>query len=148
VRVIEYYPETDKYLIRPTIPLSDEEKLSTTGQLIVKSQHLVTDPPQERFVWTFALLYDGNQLTQTQASSFVEKIIMISDDFRRTQDEWRLGESLACQKSFGPILQHQIEQFHLLGPEDFHDQSLDFSQEMVAANINIMSDDVSIGGTV
>lgn len=140
VRILDYYAETDKYLIRPTVPLNEEEKLSTTGQLIVKAENLVADSSKDSnvLVWTFACLYDGNAVTQSQACAFVEKIMIISEDFRQ-QPTWKIGDRLACQKTFGPILQAQIEQFVSMGKDAFHDASLNYSSEIVAKNIELLS---------
>ena len=139
VRVLDYYPDKDKYLIRPTIPLPEDQKLSSTGQLIVKGQHLVAETRQEYVIWTVACLFDGHTIQQSSVCSFIEKIVMISETFRHT-DEWANGEALAAQKSFAPILQAQVEQISSQGDDAFHDDSLDFTKEIIAKNILLLSE--------
>jgi hypothetical protein len=87
VRIIEYNPNTQKYLIRPLIPLPEAQKLATTGMLVVHAKNLVplqlpTPNNGGYHTYTFAALYDGKQLTQNLACQFLEKIIILSEHFR------------------------------------------------------------------
>ena len=87
VRIIEYNPNTQKYLIRPSIPLPEAQKLATTGMLVVHAKHLVPllghqSHPVYYTTYTIAALYDGKQLTQNLACQFIEKILILSENFR------------------------------------------------------------------
>ena len=84
VRIIEYNSNTQKYLIRPSIPLPEAQKLATTGMLVVHAKNLVplNPPPHCYTTYTIAALYDGKQLTQNLACQFVEKILILSENFR------------------------------------------------------------------
>ena len=87
VRIIEYNPNTQKYLIRPSIPLPEAQKLATTGMLVVHAKHLVPllghqSYPVYYTTYTIAALYDGKQLTQNLACQFIEKILILSENFR------------------------------------------------------------------
>ena len=145
VRIIEYNPNTQKYLIRPSIPLPEAQKLATTGMLVVHAKHLVPllghqSHPVYYTTYTIAALYDGKQLTQNLACQFIEKILILSENFRTpagsssaSSSTGEGGESssggsggnnnnnnttsgggeMSLQTSFGPILKSQMELFHL-----------------------------------
>jgi hypothetical protein len=136
VRIIEYQLSTDKYLIRPSIPLPEAQKLATTGMLVVSANNLVA-AEQEVRVWTYAVLYDGKKMTQNIACQFMEKILMISDNFRKTE-EWLQGSEMSCQGVFGPILCSQMEQFMI--PEAVSiDESLEYTKALIEKNMDILS---------
>ena len=142
VRIIEYNATTQKYLIRPSIPLPDAQKLATTGMLVVHAKHLIplNPPPHCITTYTIAALYDGKQLPQNLACQFVEKILILSENFRTptpnvssTNNNSSSGGGaegggtngnnnattaaatgeMSWQGSFGPILKSQMELFHL-----------------------------------
>jgi len=136
VRIIEYQRSTDKYLIRPSIPLPEAQKLATTGMLVVAAKNLVAAEQQIR-VWTIAVLYDGKKLNQNVACQFVEKILVISENFRNT-DEWLLGAEMSAQSVFAPILQSQMAQFDISECRSI-DESLDYSKELIEKNMDIVS---------
>lgn len=136
VRIIEYQRTTDKYLIRPSIPLPEAQKLATTGMLVVHSKNLLA-AEQEIRVWTFAVLYDGKKITQNIACQFMEKILVISETFRAT-DEWLLGGEMACQPTFAPILCSQMDQFMIPAAASI-DESLEYSKELIEKNMDIVS---------
>lgn len=136
VRIIEYQRSTDKYLIRPSIPLPEAQKLATTGMLVVSAKNLVAAEQQIR-VWTVAVLYDGKKLNQNVACQFVEKILVISENFRNS-DEWLLGEEMSAQSVFAPILQSQMSQFDISECRSI-DESLDYSKELIEKNMDIVA---------
>ena len=148
VRIIEYNPNTQKYLIRPSIPLPEAQKLATTGMLVVHAKHLVPllghqSHPVYYTTYTIAALYDGKQLTQNLACQFIEKILILSENFRtpaggsssassstgeggegsggggggnnnnNNNNTTSGGGEMSLQTSFGPILKSQMELFHL-----------------------------------
>jgi len=136
VRIIEYQRNTDKYLIRPSIPLPEAQKLATTGMLVVSAKNLVAAEQQIR-VWTIAVLYDGKKLNQNVACQFVEKILVISENFRGS-DEWLAGEEMSAQATFAPILQSQMAQFDISECRSI-DESLDYSKELIEVNMDIVA---------
>jgi hypothetical protein len=139
VRIIEYDANTNKYMIRPTVPLPEHQKLSTTGKLIVKASHLTPVQPQDNTwrVWTFACLYDNDRVQQKTACLFIEKIVMIAEAFRGT-DEWKTGKDLSCQELFAPILQAQMEHFQNENDAtEFLDDSMEFTKSIVQRNVEI-----------
>ena len=136
VRIIEYQRTTDKYLIRPSIPLPEAQKLATTGMLVVSAKNLVAAEQQVR-VWTVAVLYDGKKLNQNVACQFVEKILVISENFRNT-DEWLLGGEMSVQSIFAPILQSQMAQFDISDCRSI-DESLDYSKDLIQQNMDIVT---------
>lgn len=138
VRVIEYNENNGKYLIRPSIPLPEAQKLATTGMLIVDGKNLIAQE-QDIQIWTFAALYDGKKMSQNVACQFIEKIILIVEGIK-TMDEvtWRQGKEMSCQSTFGPILQAQMETFSNIGEENALDSSLEYCKQVVQNNMKIV----------
>jgi hypothetical protein len=137
VRILEYQRQTNKYLIRPSIPLPDIQKIATTGMLVVHAKNVVA-AEQEVRVWTFAALYDGKKLTQNTACQFMERLLVISENFRGS-DEWWMGGEMSCQSQFGPILTQQVEQFCEMPEHASIDDSLDYSKHIIDENMDIVS---------
>jgi hypothetical protein len=137
VRIIEYQASTEKYLIRPSIPLPEAQKLATTGMLVVHSKNLLGPPEQEVRYWTVAVLYDGKRLTQNMACQFMEKILLISETFRKSE-EWVHGSEMSCQSSFAPILASQMAQFQVPAAASI-DESLEYTKDLIAKNRDILA---------
>jgi hypothetical protein len=137
VRIIEYQASTEKYLIRPSIPLPEAQKLATTGMLVVHSKNLLGPPDQDVRYWTVAVLYDGKRLTQNMACQFMEKILLISETFRKS-DEWVHGSEMSCQSSFAPILASQMAQFEVPAAASI-DESLEYTKDLIAKNRDILA---------
>eukprot|EP00977_Amphora_coffeiformis_P021557 scaffold9477_cov197-Amphora_coffeaeformis.AAC.7 len=135
VRIVEYQAEKNKYLIRPTIPL--EQKISNNGRLLVHADNIEAE--QKVRVWTFACLFDGSIMDKESAALFVEKIMVLAETFRETE-EWRDGEDLSAQSVFGPILEVQMEQFQYTATLETLDQSMEFSAKITEKNIVIEQD--------
>jgi hypothetical protein len=125
VRVIEYDVTSKKYLIRPTVPLHEDQKLSATGQLLVHrkfvapltsdtttagSTSLVAPTPTFR-IWTYSMLYHGKTSgsvggwTKTDACAFLERVVLIASPLQAVDKMWLTGGNLACQHTMQPILQ-------------------------------------------
>lgn len=137
VRIIEYNDSTGKYLIRPSIPLPEAQKLATTGMLIVDGKNLIA-PEQDVRIWTFAALYDGKKMAQNLAQQFIEKIIMIVEGLKSMDESWGKCNEMGCQESFGPILQAQMEQYTSDADENALDSSLEYCQQVVQHNMKIV----------
>ena len=135
VRIVEYQAKKNKYLIRPTIPL--EQKISNNGRLLVAADNIEAE--QKVRVWTFACLFDGSIMDKQSAALFVEKVMVLAETFRETQ-EWREGEDMVAQSIFGPILQVQMEQFQYSATLETLDQSMEFSAKISETNIKIEED--------
>jgi hypothetical protein len=137
VRIIEYNESTGKYLIRPSIPLPEAQKLATTGMLIVDGKNLIA-PEQDKLIWTFAALYDGKKVTQNLAQQFIEKIILIVEGLKTMDDTWHKGTEMSCQELFGPILQAQMEAFVTTPEENALDSSLEHCKSVIQQNMKIV----------
>lgn len=138
VRILDYDKDQDKYLIRPTIPLPDDQKLSSTGQLLVRSQHIQAEASWKPFyVWSFCAIFNGKQLKEPEICTFTEKLVML---FEKDRDKWLTGNKMAAQTEFGPIIKAQMEQFCSLGEEAYHDRDLAYSNEIVARNLFLLSE--------
>lgn len=135
VRIIEYQNSTNKYLIRPSIPLPEAQKLATTGMLVVHADNIVADSQEVR-VWEFAMLYDGKRVSQNAACQFMEKILIISEQFRGT-DEWVLGSEMSQQNVFAPILASQMEAF--VEVKASIDESLEYTKALIEKNQEIVN---------
>lgn len=138
VRVLEYQRNTNKYLVRPSIPLPEIQKIATTGMLVVHSDNLVAAEQSVR-VWKFAALYDGKRITQNTACQFLERLLVISENFRSHSDEWWMGGEMSCQSTFQPILEQQVEQFCGNPEHASIDDSLEYSKKIIDANMDIVS---------
>ena len=170
VRIIEYNATTQKYLIRPSIPLPEAQKLATTGMLVVHAKNLVplnapTAGNAAYTTYTFAALYDGKQLTQNLACQFIEKILILSENFRQSNstNNGSTGSSgsngnvstsnntaptnteMSLQTSFGPILKSQMELFHLDIENAIQnntlsiENSLEYSKQIIERNMDIVA---------
>lgn len=137
VRIIEYNESNGKYLIRPSIPLPEAQKLATTGMLIVDGKNLIA-PEQEKRIWTFAALYDGKKMTQNLAQQFIEKIILIVEGLKTMDDAWSKGTEMSCQDQFGPILQAQMESFANTPEENALDATLEYCKSVIQQNMKIV----------
>mmetsp|Transcript_18648 Transcript_18648/g.33816 ORF Transcript_18648/g.33816 Transcript_18648/m.33816 type:complete len:247 (-) Transcript_18648:57-797(-) len=60
-------------------------------------------------MWTFICVHDSTQFPTADAKMFLEKIMILTEPLRITEDEWRVGGTLACQDSFAPILFQQMQ---------------------------------------
>lgn len=139
VRIVDYQPKKNKYLIRPTIPL--EQKISNNGRLLVHASNIEAE--QKIRVWTFACLYDGSIMEKASAALFVEKILVLAETFRETP-EWREGATMAAQSVFGPILEVQMEQFQYTATLETLDQSMEVSAKIADTNREIEEDQARI----
>ena len=135
VRIVEYQAKKNKYLIRPTIPL--EQKISNNGRLLVHADNIEAE--QKIRVWTFGCLFDGSIMDKQSAALFVEKIMVLAETFRET-DEWRNGDAMVAQPVFGPILEVQMEQFQYTATLETLDQSMEFSTKISEVNATIEED--------
>lgn len=167
VRIIEYNPTTQKYLIRPSIPLPEAQKLATTGMLVVHAKNLVplnapTSGNAAYTTYTFAALYDGKQLPQNLACQFIEKILILSENFRQSNNNNNsstgnnggnsnsnttapTNTEMSLQTSFGPILKSQMELFHLDIENAIQnntlsiENSLEYSKQIIERNMDIVA---------
>jgi hypothetical protein len=138
VRIIEYNQKNGKYLIRPSIPLPEAQKLATTGMLIVDGKNLIA-PEQDVLVWTFGALYDGKKMTQNMACQFIEKILLIVEGLKSMEyDLWHTGNEMSCQEQFGPILEAQMEHFSSVNDDNALDSTLEYCKTVVQNNLKIV----------
>jgi hypothetical protein len=94
---------------------------------------------EELIIWTFACIYNSARSSKQQAQSFLEKIVVISEMWRDSDDSWKQGRHLACQNLFGPLLQQRMQEFSYLGDMAVADNEVGISREVVAANRNLIN---------
>jgi hypothetical protein len=94
---------------------------------------------EELIIWIFACVYDSARTSKQQAQSFLEKIVVISEMWRESDDSWKEGRHLACQNLFGPVLQQRMQEFSYLGDMAVADNEVGISREVVAANRNLIN---------
>lgn len=88
-------------------------------------------------VWVFACVYES-KLPTIQAQSFIEKIATITELQRVEQEEWIFGNTLAAQRSFGPILYQRMQEVQAMGRIAMCNERLDGIKEVMGRNINLL----------
>jgi vesicle-associated membrane protein 7 len=89
-------------------------------------------------VWVFACVYDPSRVEQRQVQSFIEKIVVISDNFRQHDNIWKYGYTLAAQESFAPILLQRMQEVSYLGKMAMVNEELDSLKGIMSRNIELI----------
>jgi len=90
-----------------------------------------------RILWIFACIADSS-LEEDQQKSFLEKLVYLTEPLRNDDYLWREGDLLACQATFGPLLQQRMEQVGYQGKLAMVNQNLNTTKEIMARNINML----------
>lgn len=94
-------------------------------------------PPATR-IWVVAAVYDPSLIDKVPVQSFLEKMIGISELFRETDDLWKEGGTLACQKTFAPILLQRMQEVTSLGKMAMLHEQLTMTQQIMSDNIALI----------
>jgi hypothetical protein len=124
---------------KPTIGWDSYQQGWRTGCKGIKFHVYQEGAGEELTIWTFACVYDSARSNKQQAQSFLEKIVVISEMWRDSDDSWKQGGHLACQNLFGPVLQQRMQEFSYLGDIAVADNKVGISREVVAANRNLIN---------
>jgi len=90
-------------------------------------------------IWSFCAVYDSSILTDlVQVKSFLEKMVYLTDHWREYDEEWRLGDVLAVQESFAPILYQRMQEVTYLGKMAMVHDQVDSCKEIMHNNINMI----------
>lgn len=87
--------------------------------------------------WVFACVYESN-LPKIQAQSFLEKIVTITELPREIDHEWKYGDTLAAQRSFGPILYQRMQEVQSMGRLAMCHEQLDGIKQVMGKNIELL----------
>lgn len=139
VRIQEYRPETDKYVCKPTIPLTDRQDLHQSI-LLFKARNIVPQkkqPGKQYTIFTFGCVYNEKRITKDSVCAFLEKLLVLSEAFR---EAWMECGKLQAQEIFGAMIEAQIELYDSLGPEAFEDQNLSFAETFISKNIDLLAE--------
>lgn len=92
-----------------------------------------------RTLWIFSCIAESS-LEESQQKSFLEKLVYLTEPLRHDDYLWREGDLLACQATFGPMLQQRMEQVGYQGKLAMVNQSLNTTKEIMAKNIDMLMD--------
>jgi hypothetical protein len=94
----------------------------------------------EMLLWVFCAVYNPATIEQVSVKSFIEKMIILTELYRDTDEIWRQGLTLSCQASFAPILQQRMQEV------SYHDngEKLALVQEQLEITKNIMQDNIQL----
>jgi len=98
------------------------------------------DNVEDAIVWVFAAVYDSNNVEQIQVQSFLEKIVIMTEVLRDETEEWRMGETLACQETFAPILMQRMNEVTYLGKMAMLEKELENSKQIMGENVDMLLD--------
>lgn len=92
-------------------------------------------------IWVFACVYcDGGGEVLLQAQSFLEKMVVISEVFRETDNTWKYGSHLAAQDTFAPIMLQRMEDVSYLGKYAMVNQQIESLKSIMHNNIEMILD--------
>eukprot|EP00567_Pseudictyota_dubia_P007328 CAMPEP_0197435548 /NCGR_PEP_ID=MMETSP1175-20131217/3120_1 /TAXON_ID=1003142 /ORGANISM="Triceratium dubium, Strain CCMP147" /LENGTH=231 /DNA_ID=CAMNT_0042964609 /DNA_START=286 /DNA_END=981 /DNA_ORIENTATION=- len=90
-------------------------------------------------LWIFSCIAHSS-LEECQQKSFLEKLVYLTEPLRQDDYLWREGGLLACQATFGPLLQQRMEQVGHHGKLAMVNQSINTTKEIMARNIEMALD--------
>lgn len=96
-----------------------------------------SDIAGEMMVWQFGCVYD-KCLSQDQAQSFLEKLVILTEHYRRDSFAWRFGQTLSVQESFAPVLLQRMQEVAYMGRLAMVHNRVDSAKEVMANNIALI----------
>jgi len=127
-----------KLLKKKPTPGWEFQRSRTKGLRGVKF-HLYDDGGDERLIWVFACVADSS-LEESQQKSFLEKLVYLTEPLRDDDYRWREGELLACQATFGPLLEQRMEQVAHQGRLAMVNQHINTTKQIMSDNIEMLLD--------
>lgn len=100
---------------------------------------LDSEGDKARILWVFSCIADSS-LEESQQKSFLEKLVYLTEPLRHDDYLWREGDMLACQATFGPLLQQRMEQVGYQGKLAMVNQNINTTKEIMARNIETLLD--------
>lgn len=92
----------------------------------------------EMLLWVFCAVYNPATIEQVSVKSFIEKMIVLTELYRDTDETWRQGTTLSCQASFAPILQQRMQEVSY----NDNGEKLALVQDQLEITKNIMQDNI------
>jgi len=96
--------------------------------------HVYDHCEEQVLIWVFAAVYDPSIIKLKDVQSFLEKIVAITEVFRESE-EWKYGDTLACQASFAPILLQRMQEVTYYGRMALLEERLDATKALMQQNI-------------
>jgi len=96
------------------------------------------DSAGEYIVWVFACVYNPNNIAKTAVQTFITKLVEDTEMYREKDFEWLYGPTLACQESFGPMLQHYMMQVSHLIKCSAMEKHIETSKLRMSKNIELL----------
>lgn len=92
----------------------------------------------EYIVWVFACVYDPNNISKELVQTFLTKLVADTEVYREKDFEWLYGPQLACQESFGPLLQHYMMQVSNLVQFSAIEKHIETAKTQMHKNIELL----------
>lgn len=96
------------------------------------------DSAGDHVVWVFACVYNPNNISQNVVQTFLTKLVEDTDISREKDFEWLYGPTLACQESFGPMLQHYMMQVSHLVKCSEMEKHIETAKLRMSKNIELL----------
>lgn len=96
------------------------------------------DTDGEYIMWVFACVYDPNNISKDLVQTFLTKLVVDTEQCREKDFEWLYGPTLACQESFGPMLQHYMMQVSHLKKVASIEKHIESAKTQMHRNIELL----------
>jgi Synaptobrevin len=94
----------------------------------------------EMLLWVFCAVYNPATIEQNAVKSFIEKMIVLTELYRDTDEVWRQGTTLSCQASFAPILQQRMQEVSYM----HNGEKLALLQHQLDVTKSVMHDNIQL----
>jgi len=91
------------------------------------------------FIWMVCCVHDRS-VKKDQAQSFLEKIVLMTENNRQRDFEWQHGGVLACQETFAPCLLQRMEEVAYMGRLAMVNEKIDNCKRQMHDNIQLILD--------
>jgi Synaptobrevin len=99
-----------------------------------------TTPTPQLCLWVFAAVYDPTTIPNDRApvQAFLEKIVLLTENFRLYDPSWHTVGTLGLQNTFAPILQQQMSQTREIAAFSKLQGQIQACQEQMERNIALL----------
>jgi Synaptobrevin len=97
-----------------------------------------TDTEGGMIMWVFAMVYRSSTLTKRQAQGWLEKIVVLTENFREHDRAWRYGGNLAAQPVFEPILRQRMQEVTHYGKIALLEEQIESTKLVMERNIELI----------
>lgn len=89
-------------------------------------------------LWVFAMVYRSSALTKRQAQGWLEKVVVLTENFREHDRTWRYGGNLAAQPRFEPILRQRMQDVTHYGKIALLEEQIESTKLVMERNIELI----------